>query len=206
MRTIEKTVYKFNELSDEAKEKARAGYREGDNNDFDVEWVYEDAATFAGLFGLDIRTRRGKSGNYSANIYYSGFCSQGDGACFEGTYRYKAGALKAVKEYTPQDAELHAIVAALQAVQKKYFYRLRATCAHRGHYYHSGCMTVDVEYQGDDRRDVVPDDAQEITDKLRLFADWIYDRLEADYDYVNSDEAIDERMSIDEYEFDEKGG
>ena len=205
MRTIEKTVFKFKELSEAAKVRARDWYRGGDN-DFDVGYVYEDAVTIADLFGLDINTRRSKSGNYSSNIYYSGFWSQGDGACFEGTYRHKTGALKAIKEYAPQDTELHAIVAALQAVQKKYFYRLRATCGHRGHYYHSGCMSVDVEYQGDDYRDVAREDEQEITDQLRLFADWIYDKLEADYEWRNAAEQVDESIIANEYEFDEEGG
>lgn len=209
MRTIQTTVFKFDELSEAAKEKARAWYREGDTDDFDVEFIYEDAATIADLFGLDIRTRNvsrhGGPVRFEPNIYYSGFWSQGDGACFEGTYRYKAGALKAVKNYAPQDAELHAIVTALQAVQKKYFYRLRASCNHRGHYYHSGCMSVDVEYQGDDCRDVSRDDEQEITDQLRLFADWIYDRLEADYDWHNADEQVDDSIIANEYEFTEEG-
>jgi hypothetical protein len=65
MKTIETKVYEFNELSDKAKEKARAWYREGS---FDYEWcdsTYEDAKT-AGLiiegFGLD--RNRGATGKF----------------------------------------------------------------------------------------------------------------------------------------------
>jgi phytoene synthase len=75
---------------------------------------------------------------------------QGDGACFAGNYSYQKGALKAVKKHAPLDEELHRIVKGLQEVQSKNFYRLRATTVHRGHYYHSNCMSIDIhddEYQ-----------------------------------------------------------
>ena len=62
-------------------------------------------------------------------------------------------------------------------------------------------MAVDVEYQGDDYRDVAPEDEQEITDQLRRFADWIYARLEADYEWRNADAQIDENIISNEFEF-----
>lgn len=193
-RTIEKTVYKFDELSDAAKERARDWYRELIFSDScDWECIYEDAKTIAKLFGLEIE-----------NIYFSGFASQGDGACFEGTYAYKKGAAKAVREYAPQDAELHAIVDGLQDVQRRNFYRLTASCTHRGRYYHSGYMSVDVEECANRWRDI-GDDEGELRDLLREFADWIYSQLEAEHDYQTSDEAVDESITINEYEFDEDG-
>lgn len=193
-RTIEKTVYKFDELSDSAKERAREWYRELIFSDScDLECICEDAKTIAKLFGLEIE-----------NIYFSGFGSQGDGACFEGTYAYKKGAAKAVREYAPQDAELHAIVGRLQDVQRRNFYRLTASCTHRGHYYHSGCMSVDIEERANRWRDI-GDDGGELRDLLREFADWVYSRLKDEYYYQTSDEAVDESITINEYEFDEEG-
>ena len=40
---------------------------------------------------------------------------------------------------------------------------------------------------------------------MRDFAQWIYDGLEAEYEYRQSDEVIDEAMIANEYEFTEDG-
>lgn len=202
--TTTRNLYKFEELSDDAKEKAREWWRNGEQ--FDPDYVYEDAAAIAELFGLDIRTRPVKLMNnttrYDPCIYYSGFWSQGDGACFEGSYRYKKGGLKAVKDYAPKDEELHNIVKSLQDLQKKNFYRVYCTTQHSGHYYHSGCMQVECE-NSYDNRDVI--DEYGFVQCLREFADWIYDRLASEYEWTMSDENVDESIIINEYEFDEGG-
>ena len=206
MRTIETKAYKFDELNEEGKEKAREWWRDCENQDSSFsEFVCEDAATIAALFGLDINTRRvtlmGGGHRHDPNIYYSGFSPQGDGACFEGRYEYKKGALKAVKEHAPQDTELHSIVLALQQAQAKNFYQVVCRTAHRGHYYHSGCMHVTCE-RADDCNVVGEDD---FIQALREFADWIYSRLEAEYDWVTADEQVDESIRTNGYEF-TKGG
>ena len=189
MRTIEKTIYQFDELSEKAKEKAREWYR-SIPGDYYAENVFQYAATIANILGID-----------DLEIYYSGFWCQGDGACFEGDYCYKAGAAKAIREYAPHDTELHRIADELQAVQRKNFYQLTATCAHSGRYYHEYCMTVDV-YRSDDKTHDAGDD---ITELMRYFARWIYRQLETEYDYQNSDEVIDETIIENEYEFYENG-
>ena len=54
---IETTVYRLDELSDAAKEKARAWYREGG---FDYDWfecVYDDFESIAEILGLRLKTR-----------------------------------------------------------------------------------------------------------------------------------------------------
>ena len=204
MQTEVYPVYKFNELSETAKDKVRSSF----GNDVDYDFVLDDAATIADLFGLDIRMTRktlmGGGHRYDPTVYWSGFWSQGDGACYEGNYEYKAGALKAVKAYAPQDAELHRIVKGLQDVQRKSFYRLIASCKHRGYYYHSGCMQVEVRHCEDEYRDI-SDAEGEVTQLLRDFADWIYKRLEEEYDYQTSDEAIEESCELNGYEFYEDG-
>jgi hypothetical protein len=190
--TIIKEIYTFDELSEEAKEKAREWFKKCYDHE---EWwlfVFEDVTIIADIFGLDIE-----------NIYFSGFSSQGDGACFEGDYSYKKGGLKAVKEYAPMDKELHGIVRQLQDIQKPAFYRLTATTKNSGRYSHSGCMSVDVEcYDESGHWDCLKDNQeQEITDELRCFADWIYDKLEKEYWWLMSDESVDENIRINEYEF-----
>lgn len=197
-------IYTFDELSDAAKEKAREWYR---NGQLDYDWwdsVYEQADTAAKHLGIDI-DRKGK---HTPAIYFSGFWSQGDGACFEGSYRYKKGWRSALlHEFGPGDTlnELLSIGQALQEIQSKQFYKLEATCRHRGHYQHSGCMSVEVEHAEDRYRDI-GDAEGEIRDQLRLFADWIYGHLEQEHDWLTSDEQVDESIRANEYTFNEDGG
>jgi hypothetical protein len=209
MRTIEKTLYKYSELSESAQEKAREWYRSASAGDeFYAECVYDDAATMADILGIDLRqTRKTKmegSHSYEPTIYYSGFWSQGDGACFKGDYRYKPGASAAIRQAAPTDTELHRIADALQAVQKRYFYALRASCTHPGHYMHSGCMRVEVEHSQDSYRDI-GDAESDITQLMRDFADWIYAQLENAYEWDNSDNVVSENIIANEYEFDDAG-
>lgn len=208
MRKECKMVYTYDELDDSGKEKAREWYAQHVFDDScDWEFVYEDAVRMAELMGIEIDQRawtnsHGFKGKEPC-IYFSGFSSQGDGANFEGTYRYSKGAVKAIKSEC-NDAELIRIAYALQVVQRKHFYRLYATCKPRGHYSHSGCMSVDVEHKDDPYRDL-GDDEEEVRQLLRDFADWIYERLETEYDYQTSDEAVEETILANEYEFYETG-
>ena len=200
-------IYTFAELSDDAKQNAIQRHFTEDAPDTDC--IYDDAARLGSLMGIEIEQKgvrnMGGGTNYHPVIYYSGFWSQGDGACFEGTYRYQKGAVAALKSEC-NDEELIAIAKELQAVQRKHFYRLYATCEHRGHYYHSGCMSVGVEDRDryNQYRDI-GDAEDEVRDLLRRFADWIYGRLKADYDYQTSEEAVAESCEANNYEFDVRG-
>lgn len=204
MRTKAIPVYTYDELSDEAKEQVRSWWSQGINYDN----VVEDAATIAKLFGLDIyntrKTLMGGGHRYDPTVYFSGFWSQGDGACYEGDYRYQKGGLKAVEQYAPLDKELHRIVAGLQDVQRRHFYRLTASTKQRGHYQHSGCMQVEVQDSEDPYRNI-GDAEDEVTQLLRDFADWIYVRLEEEYEYQSSDECVKETCHANGYEFYEDG-
>lgn len=201
MRTVTQTVYTFDELSDSAKERAREAHREGQ---LEYDWwdsSYDDFARVADILGIDLRQRAVKlmngSTRYDPAIYFSGFASQGDGACFEGTYRYAKGSVKRIREYAPQDAELHAIADSLFDVQRRNRYQLTANIAHRGHYYHSGCMDIDVDAPGGT--------ADVIKSAMRDFADWMYKRLEEEHDYQLSDESIEDSIKANECEFTESG-
>lgn len=190
-----KTLYTFDELDDSAKETARQWYREGA---FNYDWydcTIEDAKTIGKILGIDID-----------KIYFSGFCSQGDGACFTGSYSYAKGAAKAIRQYAGTDKTLHQIADDLQDIQRRYFYQLSANVEHSGHYYHEMCTSITVS---DDRGGYgwsAPVEAEDgITEALRDFMRWIYRQLESEYDYLNSDEAVDESIAINEYTFDENG-
>ena len=205
--TTTRTLYKFSELSPEAQQHALEEQSRFESEFFDSECIIDDAATIADLFGLDLDTRYIPLMNGSTipepTIYYSGFSSQGDGACFEGSYSYKPGSLKAVIDYAGQDQELHRIVKALQEIQRKNFYRLTARTTHSGHYYHSGCMSVDVERS--DGKEMTDDAEETVKECLRDFADWIYKQLENEYAYRTGEEACREAIEANDYEFTEKG-
>ena len=73
MRQIAVNVYKFDELSDEAKEKVLEKHR--DINVDDSHW-YE--------FTMEMWKEKLKEAGFDdAEIHFSGFWSQGDGACFD---------------------------------------------------------------------------------------------------------------------------
>lgn len=195
MRTITTNVYQFDELSEKAKEKAREWYRQADF--FITDWTIEDAVQIAEILGIIFDTNK-----QGVCVYWSGFCSQGDGASFDGSYRYAKGATKAIRQHAPQDTELHRIADKLLSAQRARFYKLRATCKARGHYFHSVCMGVGVMQDGG-----YADDAHEraITEALREFADWIYKQLQREYEFQSSDEQVDEAIRANEYEFTENG-
>ena len=126
----------------------------------------------------------------------------GNGACFEGSYSYTKGSVKAIKDYAPKDETLHRIALDLQYCQRQCFYRISAHVKHSGHYYHSLCTNIDVI---DDRTEWEPENAEGIRDALRDFMHWMYKQLETQYWYLVSEEAIKEAIQANEYEFYEDG-
>lgn len=206
MRILETQVFKFSELTDAAKEKARDWWRQCEAQDNSwSEGVISDADQIATLMGIDIKRRTFKTmgGGTGSEpcIYWSGFWSQGDGASFEGTYSYTKGAAKAVRDYAPKDAELARIAAALQAAQRKCFYTLSASITTSGHYSHANTMRAECEAERGNADDV----ADDVIEALRDFANWIYGQLEKAYYWQNADAQVDENIECNEYEFTAEG-
>lgn len=196
MRTLttETQAYTIRELSDKAKENAHQQWL--DNFEFfGAEYVIDDAKQVAALMGWEID-----------KIFYSGFWSQGDGACFEGIMRYAKGCYKKVCEYAPKDTELHRIAKEWQELQKRAFYALGAKVKQSGRYMHSGCTSFDCT---DTRTQWGYLENAEIEQSIiqvgRDFMDWIYKQLESAYDYETSLESFIENCDANEYEFDESG-
>lgn len=206
MRQETVTVYRFDELPDDrAKERARDWYRQ---NCLDDDWWdadYEDFREVFRILGIDAEVemplRNGKTFK-RLGVYFSGFSSQGDGACFEGRYSYAKGSVKAIREYAPKDKELQEIAADLQEIQRKHFYKIEATLKHTGRYCHEHSVDFDVTVDGMWASDDVTDGIKE---PLRALMRWIYSTLETQYDYLQSDEAVDESLMDGEYEFNSDG-
>lgn len=205
---ITKTIqlYQFDELSDRAKERARDWWKQSETEDFDTDYMYDDFVRMGALIGIEFKQRAvplmGGGTRYDPTIYWSGFSSQGDGACFEGDYSYAKGAPAAIrKETSDSEKTLIDIAERLQALQKRYFYGVTASMEHSGRYYHSGCMRVAVEH--DSGRDVA--DADDFIECMRDFADWMYKQLEAEYYSRMEDDYVDDAIRANEYTFTESG-
>lgn len=192
--TETKTVYSFEELSESAKQRALQRYCEN-LDDYWSESVIEDAKDVAALMGWNIES-----------VYWSGFSSQGSGAQFVGTMRYKKSCAKAVKEYAPQDAGLHFIAKEWQDLQKRNFYALRAKVRSDGHYCHEYCTAFDCEDTRENHGYLENADTEKaIIEIARDFMRWIYKQLESAYDYEVSEENFKELCKGDDYTFLECG-
>ena len=187
MKTIETVVYEYDELDEDAQEKAREWYRKGA---LDYEWwdgAFDTIREAGALLGIGVE-----------EIHFSGFYSQGDGACFVGRYAYSKGWHAALKANFGGDtrAELEQIGLALQKVQRPVFYTATASIIKRSHHY-SHENTVEISVGADNDR--VDDDA--IDEALRDFMRWSYRLLESEYDWLMSDEQVVESIRANEYTF-----
>lgn len=194
METVAIETYSFDELSDEAKEIAREAWRRNAEGDtYWSEFVLDDAKEIAAILGISID-----------HIYFSGFWSQGDGACFTGSYRYAKKSLAKIKSHAPTETELHRIARELQSLQHKNFYSLTAQISHHGHYYHE--MSTHIEAERSSYYGVISESAVDALAKLlRDYMRWIYRCLENAWNWENSDEAIDENIGANEMRFTASG-
>ena len=204
-RIIETPVFRLDELSEGAKEQARAWYRETAPGDDWHECVFEDFETICAILGVRLATRSvrlfGGGTRQKPCIWFSGFASQGDGACFEGAYSFTTGAPKAIRSHAPQDGELNRIADALQAIQRRNFYQLRADVNQRGRGCHEYCMAISVERDSPTNQEMTADAEDTVTEALRDLARWLYRQLEREYEYQTSDEVTDEAILANEYTF-----
>ena len=204
-QVIEITVYTIDELSDAAKEAARAWYRE---SCLDYEWydfVYEDFQTICGILGVTLRTSPvplyGSGTRDEPHLWFRGFWSQGDGASFEGSYSHAKGAVRAIRAHAPKDDGLHRIADALQAVQRPNFWQLHASVRQQGRYCHEYTMAIEVERDSPTWQPPTDDAEDTVTEAMRDLASWLYRQLRAEYEYLTSDEAIDETLAANEWSF-----
>jgi hypothetical protein len=206
---IETTVYRLDELDDSAKEMARAWFCE---TGFDYDWhefVFDDFERICEILGVTLKTRPvplyGGGTRQKPCIWFSGFWSQGDGACFEGRYAHAKGAVRAIRAHAPKDVALHGIADALAAVQRRNFYQLHATITHRDRYYHEYCMAISVERDSPTWQEMTADAEETVVEAMRDLARWLYRQLEHEYEYQSADEQVDEAITANGYTFTASG-
>ena len=166
--------------------------------------VYDNFQQICEIIGIELNTDEPS---------FTGFWSQGDGASFTGYYRayaavrgdhdYYETAPAKIREYAPEDEELHRIADELCMLSRVYFpVYIRITRLGRSSYVHEQTMDCYVEPMGGD-----PDNWDEEvhayvqeqgTLLMRDLARWLYCTLEKEYDYLTSDEVVWESIQANE--------
>ncbi|MCY4119657.1 MAG: antitoxin of toxin-antitoxin stability system [Acidobacteria bacterium] len=211
-RTITTTVYEIHELENTAKAKAREWYIHNvlDRTNWH-ETVFNDFETVCGILGITLQTRpatrtvRGTASPPRSCIWFTGFWSQGDGACFEGAWEHSTGCAGRLRRYAPLDKDLHRICDALNAAQRPNFYQLQATITQHGRYYHEHSMRIDVERNHKNGLEPTEGASKSVSDAMRDLARWLYRSLQEDYESQTSDDAIDETIEANEWLFTAEG-
>lgn len=187
MKVIETKVYTIDELSENAKRKARDWWCSGLGDDDWYETTIEEARTIGAMLGFEIGPH---------DIAFAGFSSQGDGASFSGRWRYARAPVTAIKSLgfsgkVGEDLESIAVDmrATLQGMTRDEI-EDSFTITRSGRYCHE--RTMQCDHEG-------------ILAVARDFARWIYRQLETEWDYLNSDEQVDETIRANEYTFTEDG-
>ena len=208
-QVVEITIYTIDELSDAAKEAARAWYRE---SCLDYEWydfVYEDFQRICGILGVTLATTPvrlyGGDTRDKPQVFFTGFHSQGDGASFSGSYSHAKGAAQGIRAHAPRDDELHRIADALQAIQRRNFWQIHSTIRQRGRYCHEYTMTIEVERDSPTWQPPTDNAEDAVTEAMRDLARWLYRQLRAEYEHMTSDEAIDEIIAANSWSFTASG-
>lgn len=164
---------------------------------FDGEATIEDAKQAFNPAGFSIE-----------RVCWSGFSSQGDGACFEGSWRAKDVAPGGVAEYAPIDAELHRIAAGIEAIAAKFPFA-SFTVKNCGHHSHEYCTEFDVSICNEDGDEIeTPEREQAEKNLIELARDamrWTYRQLEKEYDWTMADEQVRESIEANGYEYTEDG-
>jgi hypothetical protein len=198
MKTITTNVFTLSELSPAAKERAREWYRRGLNEGlWDGDMVIEDAKECLALAGFNVD-----------KVYYSGFSSQGDGACFEGGWDAQSVKADEMKAHAPKNTELHRIANECARIAALFPFA-SLSVKHSGRYYHKYCtdFTISlIDASGDEIDTPAACDAEKaLIEVSRDAMQWIYRQLERDWEWANADEQVDESIAINEYTFTEDG-
>lgn len=174
------TFAKYSELDENQKQKVLSKLYDL-NTDYDwFDNVIEDAKNLLGKLGFS-----------NIDIQFSGFCSQGDGASFTGTFQVPKTVkelnerIRAFKQDAPKD-KLYNFSSLRFSRDEKESETLEVYRISR-HYSHENTVSVDH------------DDLKEF---VRSFSGGLYESLKSEYDYLTSREAIEETIDANDYEFD----
>lgn len=217
-KTIEVEVYKWEELSQKAQQKAREWYIEG----MDYQW-------WEGVYEMCIEDGKEK-GFYIDKINFSGFYSQGDGACWQGQVD--------VRQWLEENcADSIGLSAWCALIQDDIVSKFVPVTTSPSNYSHENTMVFgDVEDDTDSFAydypvqlpsifkgmtianlfDIIASDTEcelktveDITKAIeesgKKYAKEIYSRLREEYEYLCSEEMMLDHFNCNDYYFDETG-
>lgn len=208
---IEKLAYTIDELEPKAKARAIDNWREHQLDYQWWDWTYEDATTVGKLIGINVH-----------DIAFSGFYSQGDGACIKGELdvsQLKDAVTKLLTHVGPSCDDIIAIAKRGEALHDMIVVRL-VELRLRGQdleeddldldevLLHSCLEIVSNERYNSTKVHNCPGPVK-ISDALSTYVDdfagWIYKQLEAEHDFQTGDEAVLDSIKSNEVLFDEDG-
>ena len=220
-RTVEQTVYQFHELSDRAKGRVRQWLWEGDYDWWDG--VYEDFKIVAAALGFETHTDRREGINPHTKAKYvvhddriwfnTYYCTT---AGFDATWRAAGVSREKLTEHI-QDETLDALATTLEAALAQVTVAFGTGFAER-----NGCIDIKGSERGVSCQDIEWDDAPfdllddpqaaaidalaaAVESVARDLARWLAKALDAEAEYRQSDDCVQETCEANEYAFDESG-
>jgi len=152
----------------------------------------------------DIKTMLGFCGFNTPEIHFSGFSSQGDGANFTGNFSKAGIDFAGLAAYAPGE-EFFLLFATLLTDLTKPFEDARFTLyKSSSRYEHEN--TVDIkDFAFEDSLPYATIPEVEILDACRKIMQVIYSKLEKQYEYLTSEDAIYATLDDNEYYFNDMG-
>jgi hypothetical protein len=198
MRTIETTVFKYDELDDKAKARAVNWFRECEATDFNpaIEEQLGDALDQLGFYARH-------------NTQWALHDRGSEGASFEGWWAADELRLDVLIAERPTDTVLHGIGAKLMTIMLACPTRL-AQISRVGPNRRVPAHRADVRFADRDTDsdswddDMYPDELAFAEFVNEVFA-WMHKYIEAEYDYLTSDDACIESIEVNDYTFNEVG-
>ncbi len=176
-----KTAFKFSELDDKAKDRARDWFSSG------IELWTDNYTDFLTMCGFD-----------KPQLSYSISYSQGDFAAFDSHFfSYEKGFVKTVERNFGTGSYWHKAAIDLRVIYAKSFYQMTGKTFTRGCTYQATLSDI-RQYEFSQFEDVLNEWLYAVCEEIRV-------QLYKDYEYQCSDEGIGENSEANEYRFDEHG-
>ena len=179
---VQITLFTFDELSEESQQKLIEGFRQDYNPDY-RHIYYEFINHMSEHYGADIDID---------DIYWSGFWSQGDGACF--TCEFDQDIIESIlRESISEDDRAH-----LDQLQAELCEAKSIRTGPSNHYCHENTVMGDICFDCPDdtnlNADIIQTMEQRLTEIIRDSSRDLYRKLEDEYDRATSDDAIIEEI------------
>ena len=176
---VQITLFTFDELPEESQQKIIEGFRQDFDPDYSI--VYDEfIIDMSEQYGADIK---------EDNIQWSGFWSQGDGACFTCDFDEKVifPILKERVYGTDQVRLLEELGVELHSAKS-------IRCGRSNHYCHENTVTGNIFFNvpagKEFNHEIALSLEEELTKIIRESCKDLYRRLEEEYDEATTDEAI----------------